>query len=155
GFGDELGVVSFYLLVRMRRDFGSFLITGEAPFWGTFRFSKDIKLYTVHRIDSGVRVGGAIEYRDVPRPPVERLHDRFSKAAIRQFEAALAGAAKMEDGDDRQTATIDVLDAYAKGLVALRRPVEAVARWQSILERYPKYESYDEVEAKIRAALGE
>lgn len=155
GLGDEPGVVSFYSPVRMRRDLGSFLTTGEAPFWGTFRFSKDIKLYTVHRIDSGVRVGGAIEYRDVPRPPVERLHDRFSKAAIRQFEAALAGAAKMEDGDDRQTATIDVLDAYAKGLVALRRPVEAVARWQSILERYPKYESYDEVEAKIRAALGE
>lgn len=155
GLGDEPGVLSFYSAIQVRRDLGTFLTTGAAPFWGTFRFSKDIALYTPHRVDSGVRNNGVIEYRDVRRPPVERLHTKFAPTALGHFEAALAAAEKLPDAEDRQTEIIRTLEAFANGLVALKRPMEAIARWQAILERYPKYEEYDRIEGLVRATLGE
>lgn len=153
GLGDEPGVLSFYSPIQIRRDLARFLTTGAAPFWGTFRFAQDIPLYTAHRIDSGVRVRGVVEYRTVRRPPVERLPARFADAAVRHFEAALGAAEKLEDPEAKQKQIIETLDAYAHGLLALGRPMEAIARWQAILERFPKYEEYDLVEQKIRGAL--
>ena len=34
------------------------------------------------------------------------------------------------------------------------RDAEAIGRWQMILDRFPTYEDYDDIEQKIRKALG-
>ncbi|MCA9555501.1 MAG: hypothetical protein KC933_36065 [Myxococcales bacterium] len=155
GLGDEPGILSFYSVIQLRRDLGTFLTTGAPPFWGTFRFSTDIPLYTARRVDSGVRVKGVVEYRTVRYPPVERLHGKLGQRALHQFETALARAEKLEDAEARQRQSIDTLEAWAQGLMAMGRPEEAIARWQQVLERFPKYEEYDRVEGLIRAALGD
>ena len=31
---------------------------------------------------------------------------------------------------------------------------DAIAKWQTILDRYPKYEDFQEIEDKIKSALG-
>lgn len=154
GLGDEPGNLDFYSTIQIRRDLGSFLTTGKEPFWGTFRWSKSIGRFHSVKVDSGVRISGQIEYRTVPRPPMARIHPAFLEEGLRLFPAALADAKKkLSDTEALQTATIRTLDAYAYALFRLGRLEEAIAQWQTILERYPKYEDFAEIENKIRAAL--
>ena len=48
---------------------------------------------------------------------------------------------------------INVLDTYGDCLLALDRKAEALARWQSILDKYPTAIEYEQIEAKITKAL--
>jgi TolB-like protein len=150
GLGDEPGNLDFYDSIQIRRDLGSFLTTGKEPFWGTFRWSQELAKLNQVRVDSGVRIAGKAEYRDVPRPPMKLLHPEFVDEGLKSFEAALADASKKSDPKP----TIDTLDAHAQALLELGRVEDAIGKWQSILERFPKYEDYQEIEDKIRAALG-
>ena len=44
--------------------------------------------------------------------------------------------------------------AFYTALTALGRHEEAIAQWQTILDRYPKYEEYSLIEGKIKRVLG-
>ncbi len=54
----------------------------------------------------------------------------------------------------KERETIATLDLWAQGLLALGRRAEAIAKWQSILDRFPKHPDYAKYEAKIEDALG-
>lgn len=154
GLGDEPGNLDFYSTIQIRRDLGSFLTTGKEPFWGTFRWSKSIGRFYQVKVDSGVRIGGRIEYRTVPRPPMARIHPVFLDEGLRLFDAALADAKKkVTDPEALQRETIQTLDAHAYALFRIGRLEQAIAKWQTVLERYPKYENFADIENKIRAAL--
>jgi TolB-like protein/tetratricopeptide (TPR) repeat protein len=155
GLGDEPGNLDFYDTIQIRRDLGSFLTTGKEPFWGTFRWSAELAKFSQMRIDSGVRISGKTEYRDVPRAPVKLLGNAFVDEGLKLFQVALAEVPKKKtDAESVQTETIRTLDAHAQALFELGRLEDAIAQWQTILDRYPKYEDFQEIEDKIKAALG-
>jgi TolB-like protein len=153
GLGDEPGNLDFISTIQVRRDLGSFLTTGAEPFWGTFRWSDAIGRFHSVTIDSGVRVRGKIEHRTVARPPMMRLDPSVPKRGLTYFAAALADASRLTDGEARTTESIRVLDAEGEALRQLGRLEDAIAKWQTILERWPKHEDYAELEEKIRKAL--
>ncbi len=156
GLGDEPGHLDFYDTIPIERDLAAFLTTGREPFWGTFRWSPALARFSRVTVDSGVRIGGKIERREVPRPPMKLLAADFAAEGLRLFETALAEAPKRipNDPEALQTETVRTLDAHAQALLEIGRLEDAVAQWQSILDRFPKYSDYQEIEDKIGAALG-
>jgi hypothetical protein len=154
GLGDEPGNLDFYDTIQIRRDLGSFLTTGKEPFWGTFRWSKELSKFHRVRVDSGVRISGQAEYRDVPRPPMKLLGDGFAGEGLALLDAALLEVPKKKaDPEAVQTESIRTLDAHAQALLEIGRLEEAIAKWQTILDRYPKHEDFQEIEDKMRSAL--
>ncbi len=154
GLGDEAGELSFYSVHQIARDLGTLIITGTPPFWGTFRFSQKIPLYTKKEVDSRVRIGGNVINKTAYFLPIHRINKQFASQANALFDSALKRIPYEISKDSQQQATIETLDAHATALTALKRPEHAIAKWQDILDRYPAYEDYKEIETKIRATLG-
>ena len=156
GLGDEPGNLDFYSTIQIRRDLGSFLTTGKVPFWGTFRWSDNLARFHQVRVHSGVVIGGQPQYRSASRPPIKKLHPRFLKDGLALFEAAHRDIkTKLKDPEEIQTETIRTLDAAGQAFLELGKIEDAVAQWQLVLERYPKFEDYADFETKIADALGE
>jgi TolB-like protein len=154
GLGDEPGNLDFMTPVMLRRDLGAFLATGREPFWGTFRWSVALAHFRTVRIDSGVRVRGQIEHRDVPRPPMDRLGDATRARGYGMLDSALTAAERLADPETKQTEIVRTLDAHGDALLENGSIELAIGKWQTILDRYPKLEDYAEIEGKIRSALG-
>ena len=60
----------------------------------------------------------------------------------------------MPDEELRQLQVTRTLETWAEILRAEGRTVEAITRWQMILDRYPTHEDYRDYERKIKEALG-
>lgn len=55
---------------------------------------------------------------------------------------------------NREREHIRALEEYGDCLLALERKTDAIAKWQSILETYPKTQQFPKIERKIKKALG-
>lgn len=88
------------------------------------------------------------------RPPLGELEPAWRSRGFDWLEDSLVECATEPDEDLRQQHTTQTLDFWARVLMREGRTIEAIARWQQILDRYPTHEDYAEYEQKIREALG-
>ena len=86
------------------------------------------------------------------KPSLARLDPAYGERALPLLDAALADIAAHER-THAQRETLRALDLYGEVLLALGRPIEAVARWQRALDDYPTAPEFEALEAKVKAAL--
>ena len=86
-------------------------------------------------------------------PPLATLEPAMADTATGLLDKALIDIAKHERKDLVEREMTRTLDLYGDLLVALGRPVEALARWQQILDDYPKSPEFADIEKKIRDTL--
>jgi len=87
-------------------------------------------------------------------PSLAQLDEKYVAAGLALLDEALVDIAKNEK-NFKERETIRTLDLYGECLLALGRPVEAVARWQKILDDYPTASEFGEIEKKIRETLAD
>jgi TolB-like protein len=124
------GSWSFAASWRLGRAAAQFAFLGKPDFWSPVKFTTS--------------------------PTLAELDPKLVGPALGLLDAALARIAKARFPGEamRQRDAIDTLDLYAQALLRLGRRPEAVARWQTILDRYPTCEKYAEFERNIQDALG-
>lgn len=86
-------------------------------------------------------------------PPPAALDPRWEAEATALLDAALADIAAHE-ARYRERETVRTLTLYGDCLLARGRRVEAIARWQEILDTYPTATEFGAVERKITEAMG-
>lgn len=86
-------------------------------------------------------------------PPLATLDPTMADKATALLDEALIDIAKNERKDLVEREMTRALALYGDLLVALGRPVEALARWQQILDDYPKSPEFADIEKKIRDTL--
>ncbi|MCA9517540.1 MAG: hypothetical protein KC635_21515 [Myxococcales bacterium] len=86
-------------------------------------------------------------------PALATLDPSYGDRATALLDGALADIAQNERAELKERETTRTLDLYGDVLLALGRPVEAIARWQQILDDYPRSSQFAATEKKIRAAL--
>jgi TolB-like protein len=86
------------------------------------------------------------------RPTLGLLEPRYAELAFSLFDGALAELDRHPDPYEWKT--ISLLDDYAESLLLAGRKMQAVARWQMILDRYPRYKDFYLYKAKMERALG-
>lgn len=74
------------------------------------------------------------------------------REATTLFDQALAHVEKYET-NYLERETIRTLTEYGNCLSARGQKMQAVARWQQILDTYPTTEQFDDVEKRIRTVL--
>jgi len=123
------GKWTFAQSYSMVRSLAVFVFTGKAGFWTPFSYQVS--------------------------PTLAQLDESIVEPTLKLLEESLEWAETTNPHEDiRQREVIRTLDAHAAILMRLGRKMEAVARWQLILDRYPTYEDYAEIEKKIQGALG-
>jgi len=86
-------------------------------------------------------------------PAPAALDARWEKEATALLDAALADIGKHETRyKDRET--VRALTLYGDCLLARGRKMEAIARWQEILDTYPTTPEFGDIEEKITKAMG-
>lgn len=86
-------------------------------------------------------------------PPPAALDARWEAEAKTLLDEAIADIAAHEKRYGERE-TVRALRLYGECLFARGRKMEAIARWQSILDTYPTNPDFDTVEGLIRDALG-
>ena len=127
GLGDA-GEWTFADPTGVAQDLVEFIFQGEPPFFGDIDFDLET--------------------------PLSKLDRAWYSRGYYWLGQALAFAEEIEDQDNRQKEVCKTLDLWAEVLLEEGRDAEAIGRWQMILDRFPTYEDYDDIEQKIRKALG-
>ena len=124
------GEWSFATSWRVARAAAQFALSGKPDFWMTVKFPV--------------------------APSLAEMDPSVVEPSLKLLDEALAGIEKgrLPNEQMRQRDSIDTLDLYAQLLMRLGRRTEAIARWQTILDRYPTCEKYAEYERDIQDALG-
>ncbi|TNF27306.1 MAG: hypothetical protein EP329_19670 [Deltaproteobacteria bacterium] len=90
--------------------------------------------------------------RPAVAPSLAVLDASYAEPGLALLDEALADIAAHEKRfKDRET--IRTLDLYGECLLALGRPVEAIARWQKVLDDYPTASEFGKIEEKIKKVL--
>ncbi|MFO0750311.1 MAG: CsgG/HfaB family protein [Myxococcota bacterium] len=95
---------------------------------------------------------GFLRFDFAPAP--RELDPAWQARALAAFEQALVEIPKDVNDSLVQRETIRTHDEWAECLVAMGRKVEAVAKWQAMLDRFPTAEEFGDLEHKVKAALG-
>ena len=126
---EDPGEWTFAKSWSMARSLGEFVFLGKPGFWTPFSF--------------------------VVSPPLVELDDSVAEPMLTMLSESLAwidDAGMDEDMSQREN--IRTLDSHAQILMRLGRKMEAVIRWQMILDQYPTYEKYQDIEKNIQDAIG-
>ena len=83
-------------------------------------------------------------------PTLGQLDATWARAALRRIDEAVL----ISDDGPEPDEIIGLHDLAARGLLRLGRTAEAIARWQLVLDTFPKHPRYREHEAKLLTALG-
>lgn len=127
GLGSDAGDWSFANPATVGRSLAEFIFLGKPDHYGNINFQTAPSLGTLDPAwarRGWAHLGRALKYVD---------------ATIEKAERPAIGAR--------------VLDTWARCLIAMGRKVEAISRWQMILDRYPTHKDFKEYEGKIRQAL--
>jgi TolB-like protein len=129
GIGEDIHEWSFATPDRVARGLAEFAVLGVTPFW------LDVPRYSV-------------------RPALAELDPAYAKKALALLEDARRELAAYATGEALQTGMAEIVDTHAEALLRLGRREEAIAQWQSFLDRFPKAPEYQKFEAKIEDLLG-
>ncbi|MDB4730887.1 CsgG/HfaB family protein [Akkermansiaceae bacterium] len=84
-------------------------------------------------------------------PPPYKVDKQYGQLGFRLMDEAAKFAAKKRRYSTRNTSRI--MDWHGKIFLEHGRTEDAIAKWQEILDTYPTYEGFKEVENKIKEAL--
>ncbi len=129
GIADDIGEWTFASPYRVKRTLAEFALLGTTPFW----LEQD---------------------RFVVRPSLAEMAPVYAKKSFALLAQARKEIEATESGESLVDAMAENIDTHAEGLLRLGRREEAIAQWQSFLDRYPKATQYKDFEAKIEAILG-
>jgi TolB-like protein len=87
------------------------------------------------------------------KPALGILDPAYIPRAFALLDGALADIAANERDDFKERETTRALTLYGNILLVLGRPAEAIARWQQILDDYPRSTEFKDIETKIRETL--
>ncbi len=94
---------------------------------------------------------GDIEF--VMAPTLAQADPAYRERGYRWLTFALEQAEAMDDPDEAVSAGVKTLYTWGMALRSEGRIVEAIGRWQMILDRYPTCEDYATIEQKILNTL--
>ncbi|MFT7579902.1 MAG: TolB-like protein [Myxococcota bacterium] len=126
GLGDA-GSWSFLSLQVAARDAAQFALLGRPDFFN----------------DISIRVS----------PTLASLEPKYAEVAFGLLELAIDDIKKNTMESQQAREIIRTKDLWAEALYALKRPAEAIGKWQEILDAYPTNEEFDNIEKKVRFAL--
>ena len=87
-------------------------------------------------------------------PTLAEIDKSYAARGLALLDKALADLKAHPPRNYAQRDTIRAMELYGESLLALGRKGEAIAKWQSILDAYPKAEEFADIEEKIKDALG-
>jgi TolB-like protein len=97
-------------------------------------------------------LGRGISFFFGPFHPAPTFFDpHYGDVALGLFERALIEAERSDKPSE--TDIIGILDGHAETLVRMGRKMEAIARWQMILDKFPRSERFGEFETKMKKHL--
>jgi TolB-like protein len=83
----------------------------------------------------------------IPQPSLARLDPTYGQRALELLDP-------LEKAKTHEKMTIAVLDTRAQVMLALERREEAMALWQTILDRFPTDGAFERIEESLKATLG-
>lgn len=86
-------------------------------------------------------------------PSLAEMDPTQSERALALLDKALDDITQHEGKSLKEREMTRTLDLYGDLLLVLGRPAEAIARWQQVLDDYPKSTEFADIEKKIRAVL--
>lgn len=110
--------------------------------------------YTVKRDLAALLCCGNLWPLFTMTPAPADVDSRWEKRALTFLNEALEDI-KVYADDLREDESVEVLATYGDCLLARGRKMEAIARWQQILDTYPTTEEFADIEERIREALGD
>jgi TolB-like protein len=124
----DAGTWDFADPADVSRDLAEFILQGRPDFYGDLNFEI--------------------------RPSLGQLDPAWKRRGFDWLQRSLDDCALVPDEELRQLQVTRTLETWAEILRAEGRTVEAITRWQMILDRYPTHEDYRDYERKIKEALG-
>lgn len=125
GMGDSLGGDA----TRWRRKLAEFLLLGKCDAGDS---------------DHSYRVG----------PPLAELKRKYRKRGYKLLEQAWSEADAEAKKTDRPWQAVDALTIHGEALIMRGEIEQGIGKWQKILDEYPTFRGYENVERKIEKELG-
>jgi TolB-like protein len=100
--------------------------------------------------------GGAFSVMDGLKvtPSLSQLDPSQTAVALSLLVRAGADVDKHAKGSQKGSSAVQVYDCIGEAYMQMGRKMDAIARWQIILERFPQSPLYDYIESKIHRSLG-
>ena len=126
---------------------------------GVWKFMRthQVALYLARFITNGhtMRAGLAMELVQGVHPPLSQSDPETLNEALEALDLTLDELAKDKKWPHTERDTIAARWLAAEALLKLKRPAEALASLQAIIDEYPTHQRYDQIEKRMQQILNE